>query len=97
MGHDRECREAYESIAEDFGATESEPWYGYWRIMVEAKKLAHYSTAPECQAIADRLRAVKMHPDPEDEKQMAMYAELPAREDSPESPGIGASGKTEDV
>lgn len=95
MGYDRECREAIDSLAEDFCATESELYLRHWRILINAKKLAHYSTAPECEVIAARLRMIELHPDPDDEEQMAMYAELPDREDSPDNPEIGASGKTE--
>lgn len=77
MGYARECTEAFQSIAEDFGTDEPDPWYARWQVIIAAKKLAHYSTAPECEEIAARLRMIELHPDPDDEKQMAMYAELP--------------------
>lgn len=86
MGHDRECRESLYDIAEDFGVKETEPYLIYWRIIVLAKTLAHYSTAPECEELAAKMRMIEIHPDPDDEAQMAISRSLPLPVDKVEEP-----------
>lgn len=79
MGHDLECREALADIVSDFGIQEDEPYLLHWRVIAAAKTLAHYSTAPECEELAARLRKVELNPDPENEEQVAIVKELPGQ------------------
>lgn len=72
MGYNGDCRDAFESIVSDFGADDEQPVLSYWKIMVAVKTLAHYSTAPECEELAEKLRKVVLNPDEDNPEQMAV-------------------------
>ena len=85
MGYDRECQESFIDLADDFGIENPgsiEAYVLYYRILVMAKTLAHYSTAPECAEIASKLRTRDVRGDTDDEGLMAIINTLPEEDAS---------------